>query len=357
MNKELLKLRKQIDSIDNKLLDILTERVEVTEEIFNLKKEIRLNSKDNIRETEIIDRLYSKSEGKLSYDYLEKIYSIIFKGVDRDVIDYMPLDKSWYIRLCILSLINNDDTVIKFLEGKELCDDLKCTVNAVKNFHQQTIDVGESATLLRFLKFYCWYNNINKDFTMGPMLRKRNICDNPDIVNWSVKELLKLDYGTSQWVSAFMLVKKDMNLFHPEGTNYNKKINLTREALNVWYSSKDRTKVIIDKTIRKQVRYYLGHDIKFNVSTGEDYCFARAFNLMTKEEGIKKWPQLVNHESNRIEEMEKQLHKKTITSTDHRVVQALALKAKKNNRLNVNILYPKCVSKSWPKFWSFYDAT
>jgi chorismate mutase len=40
MNKELLKLRKQIDSIDNKLLDILTERVEVTEEIFNLKKEI-----------------------------------------------------------------------------------------------------------------------------------------------------------------------------------------------------------------------------------------------------------------------------------------------------------------------------
>ena len=69
-------------------------------------------------------------------------------------IEFLPLDKSWYIRLCILSLCDADDSVLQFLSDKELCDDLKSTVNAVKNFHHKTINVGESATLLRFLKFY-----------------------------------------------------------------------------------------------------------------------------------------------------------------------------------------------------------
>ena len=54
-----------------------------------------------------------------------------------DTIKFLPLDKSWYIRLCILSL--HDNRVIDFLDGKELCDDLKSTVNAVKNFNHKTI--------------------------------------------------------------------------------------------------------------------------------------------------------------------------------------------------------------------------
>ena len=78
---------------------------------------------------------------------------------------------------------------------------------------------------------------------------------------------------------------------------------------------------------------------------------------MTKSEGKELWPQLVNHESNRLDEMETQIDQTEVSSTDHRVVQALALKAKKNNRLNVNILYPECVNKSWPEFWKFHAST
>lgn len=34
----------------------------------------------------------------------------------------------------------------------------------------------------------------------------------------------------------------------------------------------------------------------------EDYCFARAFNFITKDEGEQQWPQLHNHESDRLVE-------------------------------------------------------
>jgi hypothetical protein len=273
-------------------------------------------------------------------------------------IKYLPLDKSWYIRLCLLSLKENDNQVIDFLDKKKLSNDLKVAVNAVKYWNTgEYVHVGESATLLRFLKFYCWHNNIDKHFIMGPMLRKREICNDSDIVNWPIEKLIELDYGTSQWVSAAMLVRKDMNLYHPEGTNANKKINLTRAALHLWYHSGDRTKIVIDETIKNQASYFLGRITDFEITSAEDYCFARAFNLMTKSEGKKSWPQLVNHESNRLDEMEAQIDKTVVSSTDHRVVQALALKAKKNNRLNINILYPECVNKSWPEFWKFHAST
>ena len=133
-------------------------------------------------------------------------------------IKFLPLDKSWYIRLCILSLQDDDYSVIQFLSDKELCDDLRYTVNAIKNFSSKIIDVGESATLLRFLKFYCWKNDIDKKFVVGPMLKKRKICNDKDIVNLPTKKLLELDYGTSQWVSASILMgnNEDINTNNEE---------------------------------------------------------------------------------------------------------------------------------------------
>ena len=78
MNKELLKLRKQINNIDDDLLDILGQRFNVVQKISEIKKKFKLDIEDNIRQTEIIDRLYSKSDNKISYRYLEKIYTSIF---------------------------------------------------------------------------------------------------------------------------------------------------------------------------------------------------------------------------------------------------------------------------------------
>ena len=266
-----------------------------------------------------------------------------------DTIKFLPLDKSWYIRLCILSLQDADDSVVQFLKDKELCDDLRYTVNAIKNFGSKIIDVGESATLLRFLKFYCWKNGIDKKFVISPMLKERKICNDKDIVNFSLEKLLELDYGTSQWASASILMGNDENI-----KTDNEKILMSKRAVKFWKDG-EKIEIVIDKVIKNQAKYFLGHDLTFEYSCAEDYCFSRSFGFLTREEGENLWPQLINHESNRLDEMENQIDNRVITSTDHRVVQSLALKAKKNNKLNVDIVNPTCVSKSWPEFWKFYE--
>ena len=77
---------------------------------------------------------------------------------------------------------------------------------------------------------------------------------------------------------------------------------------------------------------------------------------MTAEEGEKRWPALRGHESDRIIEIQNTLkyaqEGKDITSKDHRVVQAIAMWSKINNK-NLNILHSEAVNKSWPQFWDF----
>jgi len=80
MNKDLLKLRKQIDNIDDDLLEILKKRFDVVQKISKIKKEFGLHIEDSVRQTEIVDRLYSKSNDKILYHQLEKIYSSIFES-------------------------------------------------------------------------------------------------------------------------------------------------------------------------------------------------------------------------------------------------------------------------------------
>jgi len=43
---------------------------------------------------------------------------------------------------------------------------------------------------------------------------------------------------------------------------------------------------------------------------------------------------------------------KEILSKDHRVIQAIAMWAKVNQK-EIKILYPEVVNKSWPQFWDF----
>ena len=44
-----------------------------------------------------------------------------------------------------------------------------------------------------------------------------------------------------------------------------------------------------------------------------------------------------------------------IVSDDHRVVQAIAMLAKKQG-ITVKFSNPNCVSKSWPQFWRFLET-
>lgn len=263
---------------------------------------------------------------------------------------YIPLDKSWAIRMGVLDLINGKDRIIKILSHeKNLNDDLQSLLE-VSNIWKTSkeINVGESGTLFRFLQFVSWKFNLNKRFIKNKTLLTRDICNNPEIVNWSQKELLTLDNETSQWASAAVLCGDRERLENPPF-----KLKVTYEAVERWG---DTWKVRRDETISEQVKFFTGESDNFIPQQAEDYCFARAFDLMSSKEGKTIWPSLLGHESNRIEEMEVALgqykNSRIVTSKDHRVVQAIAMLSKSEGK-KVDFENPNAVAKSWPLFWEF----
>jgi len=274
---------------------------------------------------------------------------------------YIPLDKSWVIRMGVLDLLNNYEDTIKFLEQKELNDDLQVLYRALIAWKSgKTIDVGESGTIYRFLRFASWKLGVKKVFILQGTLRNRKICNNSKIVNYSQKELLKLDNGTSQWASAAVLLGDAERLDNPPY-----KLRLTYKAVEHWKNQRAKGscwKPRYDETILRQAEAFLEllktRKISFAPRQAEDYCFARAFEIIGKEEGESRWPSLHSHESDRIEEMEKMLSYVDqgieIDSVDHRIIQAVAMRQKFKGK-NIKIKNPKYVNKSWPQFWRFLN--
>ena len=269
---------------------------------------------------------------------------------------YIPLDKSWMIRIGVLDLIHGYNDTIDYLKKyrEELGDDLKSLFESSLQWLQdKPIDVGESGTLYRFLKFASWKLNKNKKFIRRGTLRDRKIFDKPEIVNWPLNQLLKLDNGTSQCASASVLMGNQEKIANPPY-----KLQVTYDAVEHWHNARREGKKWepkFDQTILAQASAYLSWlkngKINFIPKQAEDYCFARAFGLMTPKEGEKRWPSLRGHESDRIKEVEQALRQEKIISKDHRVIQAVALL--KGNKIKIK--YPDSVNKSWPQFWEFLN--
>jgi len=273
---------------------------------------------------------------------------------------YIPLDKSWIIRMGVLDMVHGYEDIHKFLSSQEnLGDDLLALKRAAVVWKSdEPVDVGESGTLYRFLRFASWKLNLNKKFILHGTLPQRKVVDDPEIVHLTQKELLKLDSGTSQWASVAALLGDSERLTNPPF-----KLALTYEAVEHWNTQ--RAKGLVwepryDETIQKQASAYQsllnGKAVKFDPKQGEDFCFAYIFGFITAEDGEKKWPAEREHESDRIKEAVEMLNKakegKEIESKDHRMVQALAMWGRVNNK-EVNFMYPGAVNKSWPQFWQF----
>jgi hypothetical protein len=290
--------------------------------------------------------------------------------------NFIPLDKSWIMRMGILDIIHGKKDINNFLaKQKNLSDDLLALKKSAVDWNKNiTIDVGESGTLFRFLQFVSWKKELNKKFITKGTLAKRKINNNPEIINFSQAQLLKLDNKTSQWASVAALCGDKIRL---KDAPY--KLKLTYEAIDHWNRQRGNGKkwtARYDETIFAQAETFLkllnGKKVNFSPQQAEDYCFAFTFGYITKKEGEKRWPSLKGHESNRIKKMSEMLDSakkgKAITSKDHRVVQAIAMWGKLNNKkinphtkglrprrfgVGVKILYPNSVKKSWPQFWNF----
>lgn len=282
----------------------------------------------------------------------------------RQIESFIPLDKSWIIRMGVLDLLNGRKDIDDFLnKQKNLGGDLLALKKAVESWGtDKPVDVGESATLYRVLQFASWELNLNKKFvTRGTLTKRlRNMTKDPNIVNLSLNELLDLPEKTSQWATASVLCGNRERIPNPPY-----KLQVSFDAVRHWNKQRQHGKTWEprpDTTILRQANVFLammkGKKVPFTPMQAEDYCFAYAFGYMSREEGEAKWPNLRGHESDRFNEMEEVLTEanagEMIDSKDHRVVQAIAMWGQVNNK-NVRFSYPDAVHKTWPKFWDFLD--
>jgi hypothetical protein len=278
---------------------------------------------------------------------------------------YIPLDKSWIIRMGVLDIIYGKKDIVKFLNKQSiLSDDLLALKRATESWTSDSpIDVGESGTLYRLLQFISWKLNLNKKFiTKGTLIKRLgSMPKDPSIVNLNLNQLLTLPDVTSQWATASVLLGNNENIPNPPY-----KLQLTYEAIKHWskkQAQKKEWEPKYDETIKNQAECFLqmlkGRKPSFKPIQAEDYCFARIFDYISSDEGEIRWPNLHKHESDRLTEMERtivQISKnEEIDSKDHRVVQSAVMWGLVNKK-NLNFKYPKAVNKSWPQFWDFIHS-
>jgi hypothetical protein len=197
---------------------------------------------------------------------------------------------------------------------------------------------------------------------------------NPEIVNWSLYQLGKLEGGTSQWQTAAILngnteVLLEVPFYLRKTYDIKTKWKSKRDAGEIW-------EVPRDPTLITQSEDYLIFLETGQIRTKPEklgdcdlYCFLRTFGVVEREWGEKNWPQLAEHESNRLETTDIMISQKengeTIVSDDHRIVQAAAMKIqaeafRKGTYLPVEEIKqrfsnPNCVAKKWPEFWKAMD--
>jgi hypothetical protein len=221
----------------------------------------------------------------------------------------------------------------------------------------EPIDVGESATNLRIFQSVAWAQGLDKDFIKRGTLIRRPIASKEEVMRAQTQqELLHLSDHSSQWATARALLGDPERLPNPPF-----KLRLTYDAIDRWQAAYDQGALWVpekDQTLRRQAMTFVdilaGQRSDFVPEQAEDFCFAVAFGYMTIEEGLRLWPALPHHESNRPAEMAtamEQLYRgEPITSRDHRVVQAMAYLAVARG-LPAEFRCPEAVAKSWPGFW------
>jgi len=281
--------------------------------------------------------------------------------VENEILEkgFIPLSKYWSLRLGFLDIINETGLFIPQIENRDdLGDDAKKMIVISKEWRiKNEHNVGEGGALFRYLQFASWKYHLGKKFVKEGTLKDRKMCDNPEIVNWSIKKLLELDNNTPQWASVAIL------LGNKEEIPDNYFLNLSKEALEEYNFARKEgrlCKLRYDETLLLQARAFIGAlesgKVEYTPKQQDEYCFARVFGLIDREEGERRWPELRGHESNRLEEMEKMIGKyergEEIDSRDHRVAQALKMRAFYDKK-EIKFLFPRCVSKSWPQFWKF----
>ena len=77
---DLSRLRESIDALDERLVELLSQRAELAVRAGRIKKAAGLDILDPARESEIIERLTKISQGTILKDEIRNIFSAIIKA-------------------------------------------------------------------------------------------------------------------------------------------------------------------------------------------------------------------------------------------------------------------------------------
>lgn len=271
----------------------------------------------------------------------------------------LPWHKSLIIRFVFLDLIHGKiERSIKWLADNEatLGDDLLALLRTMKQFLAgEDIDVGESGTLLRFWRYYLLLIGDTRRIIVRGTAHKRRFYQGNDVIDMEDKELLYLDNGTSQWASIAALCGR----IERPTRKLPGHLELTFNAIKLWQDAEfyeEMWPARKDRYITEMVEAWLEWKrtgvMKLTIDNAEKAFFGAMFGLIPPEEAYRQFPQMVDHESNRIKAMRRYRHWWwfIVGSRDHRVVQALAMSGKW-----CVFLHRGCVNKSWPQFWRFME--
>jgi len=77
-SKKIEKLRKEIDEVDQKLMNLLLERFSITKKIGQVKTSNSISIDDNDRENNIINHLSNKANNDLRKEDIADIFKLVF---------------------------------------------------------------------------------------------------------------------------------------------------------------------------------------------------------------------------------------------------------------------------------------
>lgn len=98
LSRKLIKRRKALDLINQKLLTLLNQRLRITLEIGKIKRKLGKRIYDTEREKDILDRLRRKNKGPLKEEDLRKIFKTIMKVCRQSQIQPYRLSKPQDLR-------------------------------------------------------------------------------------------------------------------------------------------------------------------------------------------------------------------------------------------------------------------
>lgn len=149
----LMHLRDKIDSLDQKILELLNKRAELVMEIGKIKSRNYLKNYDPVREKEILDRLRIKNQGPLSNEDIDNIFCEIISScrsiIKKIRVAYLGPTVSYSFLACIknfgssIEAIPKDsiDEVFEAIENNEVEYGVVPVENSIEGAVNRTLDM------------------------------------------------------------------------------------------------------------------------------------------------------------------------------------------------------------------------